>query len=439
MHAILNIIVLLWNMILNVLFTKQRILVPDATYTDNSPHIKHVVYLVLENRTFDQVLGGMPGVNGADPSRYNLNNAGERIYQTEIEDASIYSLYDPPHYFISALQQMQHENGGFVRKFEDTYPGTMRSAVEIIMQYYRFGSIKALHALAAEYTVADNWFSSVPGSTDPNRQFVFSGTSLGIVTNEEKNAQNAYTQETIFDLLAEAGIPWKIYYEDVPSAIYNRSACKYLNNFTHMGKFYKDAKAGTLPAFSFIDPSYFIFENDMHPCSDLRTGDKLVGSIYNALRSNEGAWKNTLFIITFDEGGGFYDHVIPPAAIAPDDNTTNFAFNQTGFRVPGLLISPYAQQHVDSTFYDHTSVLKFMCDKHGLNPSRLGKRTIVANTFRLSDVADIRLPRVDYDDISTPLFVSINASFILVMIYGVLYIKTVWINIRKMISTLHFN
>jgi phospholipase C len=147
------------------------------------------------------------------------------------------------------------------------------------------------------------------------------------------------------------------------------------------------------PQYSFIEPYYFgAKQNDQHPPTDVRSGEALIAQVYNALRSNEELWKSTLFVLLYDEHGGFYDHVEPPETVAPDGNTRTFAFNILGVRVPALLISPWVDPGVLKTRFDHTSLLKYVTDKWSLGP--LGNRTVQANTFA-SALTERAVPRED--------------------------------------------
>jgi hypothetical protein len=149
-----------------------------------------------------------------------------------------------------------------------------------------------------------------------------------------------------------------------------------------MDDFISDAKTeSSFPAYVFIEPRYYSLlgrrENDQHAPSGMAEGEALVASVYNAIRSNEALWRSTLLVITYDEHGGFYDHVTPPAAVPPDGcgapANARFAFDRLGVRVPAILVSPYVRRGCDDTVYDHTSILRYLLEKYGLPP--LGNRT----------------------------------------------------------------
>ena len=149
-----------------------------------------------------------------------------------------------------------------------------------------------------------------------------------------------------------------------------------------MPQFFTDAKGAeaSFPSYSFIEPTYFgSGQNDEHPPSDILRGEVLLAQVYNAIRNNEALWEKTLLVVLYDEHGGFYDHVFPPACVAPDGNTSEFSFAQYGIRVPAVLISPWLEKQVLSDDLDHTSLLRYATDMWGLGA--LGARTAAAKSF----------------------------------------------------------
>jgi hypothetical protein len=147
-------------------------------------------------------------------------------------------------------------------------------------------------------------------------------------------------------------------------------------------QFFTDAKGSeaSFPSYSFIEPAYFgSGQNDEHPPSDILRGEVLLAQVYNAIRNNEALWEKTLLVVLYDEHGGFYDHVFPPACVAPDGNTSEFSFAQYGIRVPAVLISPWLEKQVLSDDLDHTSLLRYATDRWGLGA--LGARTAAAKSF----------------------------------------------------------
>jgi hypothetical protein len=251
------------------------------------------------------------------------------------------------------------------------------------MNYFKEDALPVLHTLARNFMVCDNWFSSLPGPTWPNRFFVHSGTCKGQVVMPSGDSPSTwsslltnYNQDTIYDRLNAAQPPrrWKIFHDGFPqSALLSHVRDQILSApYASMDDFVK-ACAGPesdFPEYAFIEPRYFNsgndMENDQHPPANAADGEVLIARVYDAIRQKPELWNSTLLIITWDEHGGFYDHVLPPATIAPDnavDTTHGFDFTQLGVRVPTLLVSPWVPAGVDHTQYDHSSILRYLCDK----------------------------------------------------------------------------
>ena len=350
--------------------------------------IDHVVVLMLENNSFDRMLGWMPGVDGVDLAnpRSNPNRAGTPVAQKTTVTRQMKS--DPAHDLADVLAQMAGANTGFVTNFQLHYAESVAADWAEVMNYYGQGSLPVLHKLAQSFAVCDRWFSSMPGPTWPNRFFVHSGTSLGHVDMPQGIFHpnlHVYNQVTVYDQLQNAGKSWAIYYGDVPQTLTMTRMLKYPSNFHKMPQFFTDAKGAeaNFPSYSFIEPNYFGGgQNDEHPPSDILRGEVLLAQVYNAIRNNGALWEKTLLVVLYDEHGGFFDHVFPPACVAPDGNTAQFSFAQYGLRVPAVLISPWLEKQVLSDALDHTSLLRYATDKWGLGP--LGARTAAAKSFASS-------------------------------------------------------
>jgi phospholipase C len=355
--------------------------------------IDHVVVLMLENNSFDRMLGWMPGVDGVDLAnpRSNLNLAGTAVAQKTTVTRQMKS--DPAHDLSDVLAQMAgpgmaEQNTGFVKNFQLHYAESVAADWAEVMNYYGKGSLPVLHKLAQAFVVCDRWFSSMPGPTWPNRFFVHSGTSLGHVDMPEGIFHpnlHLYNQETVYDRLQDAGKSWAIYYGDFPQTLTMTHMLKHPFHFHKLKQFFKDARGSEadFPNYSFIEPTYFgSDQNDEHPPSDILRGEVLLTQVYNAIRNNEALWEKTLLVVLYDEHGGFYDHVFPPACVPPDGNTSKFSFAQYGLRVPAILISPWLEKQVLSDDLDHTSLLRYVTDMWGLGP--LGARTAAAKSFASS-------------------------------------------------------
>jgi phospholipase C len=359
--------------------------------------IKHVVLLMLENHSFDEMLGCLqrtyPDLDGIDPEaspRSNPDLSGSMVKQ--IRKAAYSMPLDPKHEHENVVKQIANGNTGFVQDFATAYPSSTAKDHSLIMGYYEEGFLPALHALADDFTICDRWFSSLPGPTWPNRFFALSGTASGRVLMPEGFAQpnldsiKDQTQDTVFDRLQEKGKSWKIYYYDFPSSLIfaNQRKPENLAHYFDINQFFnKDApgKEADFPDFAFIEPKYFVIDQiDDHPPHNVIKAEKLVADVYNAIRSNSALWNSTLLVVVFDEHGGFYDHVVPPAAVPPDSKQDEYDFKQYGVRVPAILVSPWIDRGVDHTVYDHTSILKYLIDKWGLGP--LGERTANANSIQ---------------------------------------------------------
>lgn len=388
----------------------------DATPVDAGDPIKHIVYVMLENRSFDQMLGTLPlpGLDGADSQRhFNLNASGKLYFQTPT--APFVCQGDYPHEHPQVMQQLQvtvppaadadsktaaavPTNGGFVTGVQHADGGSLKRCAEV-MSYFAPGQLPVMHALAQEFTVCNRWFSSFPGSTWPNRFFALTGTSRGQTTTPSSPA-DVYLpdQKSILDLLSAAGKEWRVFYEDFSTAMLLTRQWKAhtLARYQHMTDFYRLARGPErdFPAFAFVEPRYSGPQaSDQHPPHNVLAGDALLGDMYAALRNNADLWASTLLVIAYDEHGGFYDHVPPPRCVPPDriKGSDGFAFDLLGVRVPVLLVSPWTERGVvDSTIYDHTSLLRYMADKWRLPflTARVEHAATFAHRFRATPRTD---------------------------------------------------
>jgi len=357
--------------------------------------IKHVVLLMMENHSFDQMLGCFkekyPDLEGAGPAHTNADAQG-KVY-AQVPTSELQMTCDPNHDHSDVMEQLAHNNGGFIQNFMKTYPTITEDDRQNIMGYYPRGFLPALHALAEDFLICDHWFSSLPGPTWPNRFFALSGTSSGHVEMpaglsnlDMGNWVNGQNQTTLFDRLDEAGKKWLIYYYDVPDSLIftHQRTPEHLSRYIPIDTFFDSAvrDESAFPDFVFIEPKYFgLDQNDDHPPHNVMKAEKLIGDVYSAIRSNDALWKSTLLVVLYDEHGGFYDHVTPPAAVAPDNKVSQYGFNQLGVRVPAILVSPWVRRGFagNEWVFDHTSLLKYLTDKWGLGP--LGERTAQAQSF----------------------------------------------------------
>jgi phospholipase C len=368
--------------------------------------IEHVVLLMLENHSFDQMLGGMqelyPGLDGVLPSeRPRVNkDAHGRTYEQRPTDA-LQVRPDPKHEHVNAMNQLAGGNQGFITDYFGFYGEKAAGEGDQVMAYFPRGFLPALHTVAEEFTICDHWFCSLPGPTWPNRFFALSGTSNGRVLMPEGTKQLAMlwtqTQDTIFDRLNEGNRTWRVYFYDFPASLIltHQRHPKNLQHYYKMDRFFADARddASKFPDFVFIEPKYFgLDQNDDHPPHNIMKAQKLIADVYNAIRSNAALWESTLLVVVYDEHGGFYDHVEPPAAVAPDDHREEYTFDRLGVRVPAVLISPWLPAGVSQTHFDHTSLLKYLIEKWGLGS--LGARTRAATGIQAA-LRFLDRPRAD--------------------------------------------
>ena len=277
------------------------------------------------------------------------------------------------------------------------------------MKCYDPSQLPVLNALAREFVVCDNWHAPMPGPTWPNRMFVHgasaggldhSPTTLEIVTWETVN-HFAFPNGSIFDALQAKGVSRRLYAgDDFPMVAVLRNLS--LGDIRHYAYFPADLSEANYPySYVFIEPSYDVLHDykagtSQHPLGDVTRGETLIKTTYESIR-NSPVWPSSMLIITWDEAGGFYDHAIPPAAVAPGDTTptsqlnkNHFTFEQYGPRVPAVVISPLIPgNRIDHRVYDHSSVPATLEGLFGLNP--LTKRDAQAN--RLTDLVSLGTPR----------------------------------------------
>jgi phospholipase C len=361
----------------------------NQTNAANDP-IKHVIVLMLENRSFDQMLGcfqeiysGLEGIDIGQPPRTNVANGAT---YAQLPGANYVAPADPNHDYAHVVFQIANHNSGFVQDFATCFPNAGSVECGEVMKYHARGALPALHTLAANFTICDHWFSSLPGPTWPNRLFVHSGTSIGRVSMPE-GVMNLnwhwYNQTTLYDRFNEKNVSWRIYFGDIAQSwvLVDQWAPRNMIRYHHVQRFYEDAAGaeGDFPSYVFIEPTYNSpGANDDHPCHNVLEGERLIAEVYNALRANEPLWKSTLLVVVYDEHGGYYDHVSPPGTVPPDHHQEEFTFDRLGVRVPAILVSPFAAKRFVSTQFDHTSLLRYLVEKWDLRP--LGARVAATTT-----------------------------------------------------------
>jgi phospholipase C len=377
----------------------------EVHMSPNDP-IKHIVVLMMENHSFDQLLGWTkslyPELDGIDETK-PAGNADYPDVNSIVRQApsTLPSIScDPRHDTPDVLSQIENNCSGFVASFARAFPQSTSGERAQVMAYYPKGSLPVIHTLAENFLICDHWFSSLPGPTWPNRFFVHSGTCKGHIKMPQGlyiQNEHCYDQNTIYDELDKKQIEWSIYHHGMPHTMLFTHLWTKPEHFHRMSGFFEVAAgpADKFPQYVFIEPSYGgQDENDQHPPTDIRKGEYLIAQVYNALRSNSDLWNSILFIVLYDEHGGFYDHVVPAKTIPPDNDVKEYSFTQYGVRVPALLISPWVKKGFVNSIFDHTSLLKTLIEKWELQPDKLGRRTEAASSFSPS-LRELTAPRTD--------------------------------------------
>ncbi len=399
--------------------TYKRGAMPAATLgaelpVDKNIPIEHIIVLMQENRSFDSLLGHLNQYAGRDDVESAPEDASvpedvsdpasprhawqhapmECISDTNHEWAGSHLEYDD-----GRMDGFYQANHGFYEKGEVTVPASALDG-ERAMWWYDERDIPLYYQLASTFAIADHYHSSLLGETYPNRDYLYGATSRGVVTGSYVNVEgDSYPKKdvVIFDELTKRRVSWKIYAQDFKGVPGILPGVARLNAFFGPKKmterlvmwggiriwgiadFKLDAKLGKLPQVAFVDATIFenVNGNDDHPPADIQNGQAFVSDVvHTVLKSPE--WPSTALFITYDEHGGIYDHVAPPAACAPDDIAPNLAqddddpqyaanqdfpggFDRLGVRVPFMVVSPYAKAgYVGHQTYDHTSITRFI-------------------------------------------------------------------------------
>jgi phospholipase C len=385
---------------------------------NNLSAIEHVVVLMLENRSFDHMLGFLypagPQFEGLAGTESNPDASGNPVTVFKIEPTTPNAYFmpgaDPGEGYMATNDQLFGSTAappssatvpgmqGFVKDFAYTLsweshtsgytnvPGTTASD---IMGCFTPDALPVLSALAKGYAVCDYWYASAPTETLPNRAFACAATSQGHMDDKT----HTFTCPTIFGLLSNHQLGWSIYgYDSEPltKSDFPDISSADASHFGHFTDFTAAAAAGTLPPYTFLEPSWGSSGNSQHPNYNVALGEQLIHDTYEALRGGPG-WAQTLLVITYDEHGGCYDHVPPPAGATPPDNDAGefgFDFTRFGVRVPTVLVSPLIPSGTvfrvpaGTMPLDHTSILKTVEQRWGLPP-------LTARDAAAQDVGDV--------------------------------------------------
>jgi phospholipase C len=391
--------------------------------------IKHVFVLMLENRSFDHMLGfsGITGTDAATGQTTTIDgltgsesNSYNGVTYPVLRGAPDRAPHDPPHSFRGVLEQLCGEgavyvsgepyppinNSGFVSAYARSHPELPDGA----MRCFTPDQVPVLTALAREFVVCDRWFSSMPGPTEPNRWFVHAATA-GFFDEAPSHGEYvqsfsspwsgiAFTQGTIFDRLRAVDLGIRIYACD---SFPNVAMLKGISRTFDVDDFDEDfasdvASPSYDAAYTFIEPSYDPFSdfkdgNSHHPLGSVKAGELLIKRTYEALRRSP-KWESSLLIITYDEHGGFYDHVAPPPARATGSKgrAFGFTFDQLGPRVPAIIVSPLIPRNlIDHRKYEHSTVVSTLVRL--FDPKELTPRS--ASTSDVKPLAMLDVPRTD--------------------------------------------
>jgi phospholipase C len=416
---------------------------PDAELppgTDALPQIKHIVVLMMENHSYDNYFGMLTdhgdgfslGPDGK-PVGSNADSSGKQVPLTHSAKTTQHAHVPTQTWHASHIQWNNGAGDGFVRGIEQTMPGEDATAA---MLYWTEAELPFYYGLARTFPLATRWFGSCLGPTFPNRRFMIAGTAHGLIDDLPFDMIDYPENGTIFDHLTAHGISWVNYHHlsrvrinwqrighakglqflrllggalaalypqfrarlesklVVTADMYPLGYLRALNHIRPMDDFWYAASSGTLPSVTFIDPD-FPGNSEENP-QDIQIGEEFAARVINAVMKGKG-WPHTLLIWLYDEHGGYYDHVPPPAAPAPDDvpamspyqrypvlrllSRTSLGrkvtaadagpqtYTQLGFRVPAVVLSPYAKPgYVSEVVYDHTAILKLIERKWSLPP-----------------------------------------------------------------------
>ena len=368
---------------------------------ESMPQIQHIVVLIMENHSFDNLLGMVPAlvrgrrhVDGLTlrrgrPVNSNPDAQGGRVTATAA--LSPCQLDGEPTQTWNASHEAWDggRNDGFVR-----------ASGPVAMRFWDQRDLPFTYSLVRHFPIGQRYFCSVLGQTWPNLRFFFCGTSSGLVDDSSQTFSTPAANGTIFDRLDEQRISWRVYYEDAfsPAIVPGFYTPARRDRVLTIPSFYRDAAAGRLPQFSYVCPNFRTTSQE-NP-QDIQLGERFIARVVHALM-RASTWRSTALLLTWDEHGGYYDHVPPPPAIRPDSiSPIQFpdqpplapgGFDRYGFRVPLIVVSPWARSdYVSSVVQDHTSLAAFIERKWNLP----------AMTFRDANAH----PMTDYFDFSRPTF-----------------------------------
>jgi phospholipase C len=398
--------------------------------------IKHVIVLMLENRSFDHYFGffqpaagqTIENLLGAHSNLSNLLDPSKPPSASNpkfnVSQPAPFAVHDkdgPSHSFNSVGVQLCNDrsgpspanpvkNNGFVRSYKDDLlrrtHQVNRDQIAEVMASFAPDQLPAINQLAKEFCLCDHWFCEVPGPTMPNRMFIHAATSEGYVHNA---FQRDFTSKTVYELFQEKGLTWCTYFHDLNEVLQFKNLDQTPDHFRRFEeRWASDVSAGNLPNYTFILPRFnnkratqgapAKAANSQHAPEDVRFGEHLIADVYDALAGNHQLFQESVLIVTFDEHGGFFEHIAPGAAANPDgqdspnpDDNSNFqapafAFDRLGLRVPALIVSPWIPKGtVENRLLQHTAVIRTATEMFGLSGPlnhRDGQAASFANLFQ---------------------------------------------------------
>lgn len=388
-------------------------------------NLRHLVVLMMENRSFDHMLGSLKAKNdaidGLTGKESNLDTTGAVVTVQPLAEYQSQLDPDPNHHFAAVNLQIFNDPQkgpplpptmqGFVKSYFNQQQNTRHSAD--ILYYFTADKLPVLTTLATEFAVFNRWFASIPGPTICNRAFAHYGTSFGQVSMDVFYEGKQY--KAIYDRMLAAQHTCKLFYYDEASS--TMEVVNLLQNepavFGTFEDFLTACKKDALPDYCFIEPNYTDHDSpdgdgeviacDQHPDHDVRAGEQFIATVYNAIRQNPKLWPNTALLIVYDEHGGIYDHVPPPACMPdgfvaqPSETGTldPFHFDRLGVRVPAVLVSPWvARGTVINDTFEHACIPATVTDFFlGDYPNR-SPREAAANTF----LGHLTLPAIRPED-----------------------------------------
>ncbi|HEY4451704.1 MAG TPA: alkaline phosphatase family protein [Solirubrobacteraceae bacterium] len=388
----------------------------------NALPFDHIVIVMMENHSFDNLLGALAHSGQPKAQGLKFNTKGVALNSNPgpngpVRAWPIPTTAQPPSQSQSWNATHEEMDGGRM-------DGFARSGLTGGMGYWTENVLPFPYSLARTFCVANRWFCSAPCQTYPNRRFLMAGTAYGNISTDTESLKDPPPPNgTIWDRLHAYGISWRNYFTDLPSTgIINGTIEKYPQNITPIAQFFADCASGNLPSVSLVDPEFGVpgivgsglatvpalqpiaekletTGGDEENPQDMAYGEYWASNVVKAVLASP-AWPRTLLVYTYDEHGGYYDHVPPPAAIAPDSIPPSLGpgdapggYDIYGPRVPAVVVSPYSKPNaVTNVVHDHTSVLATIEAKWNLP----------ALTYRDANAKTVK----DFLDLEAPAFLS---------------------------------